>query len=128
MIIPGLIPTFSVALAKEYDLPKIVSDFIPMAKVYHDALVKNGVDDYPWEEFKKDLIIQFGEFALKVITHMGNMPPKKFLELMKIFGDKFAAIQPLLECGAFGWPMMILTDIYLKNKEGFLNESAFSDI
>ena len=105
-----------------------VSDFIPMAKVYHDALVKNGVDDYTWEEFKKDMIIQQGEFVLKLVKDFAAMPPEKFLEFLNIFGEKSASIRPFLECGAYCWPIIILTDIYVKNKEGFLNKNSFSDI
>ena len=105
-----------------------VEDFIPMAKVYHDALVQNGVTDYKWEEFKKDVLIQLAEFCLKMVNDFAKMPPKKFMELMNVFGDKFAAIEKLLECGAFGWPFMLLTEIYLKNKDGFLIENAFTDV
>ena len=50
------------------------------------------------------------------------------MDMMKVFGDKFAAILKLLDGGAFGWPIMVLTDIYLKNKEGFLIEDAFTDV
>ena len=105
-----------------------IDDFLPMAKVYHDALVENGVTDYEWEECKKDIIIQLCEFCLKLISDFAKMPPKKMVELMKVFGDKFAAILKLLDGGAFGWPIMVLTDIYLKNKEGFLIEDAFTDV
>ena len=105
-----------------------VDDFLPMVKVYHDALVENGVTDYKWEELKKDVIIQLCEFCLKLIGDFAKMPPKKMMEMMKVFGDKFAALLKLLDCGAFGWPLVVLTDIYLKNKEGFLIDSSFIDV
>ena len=106
----------------------IVSDFFTMAKAYHEALLENGVENYSWDEFKKDMILSFYELGLKGIMDLNSMPPSKLDEIMGIAGDKKKDFLQILECGAFGWHLIILTDFYLQNKEAFLDVNSYFDI
>ena len=105
-----------------------VSDILPLAKVYHDALVDNGVDKYTWEDFKKDMIIQLYEIVIKTFTELNSLPPKEYDKMMNLFGEKSAQMLQMFSCGAMGWIIIILTDFYIQNKEGFLDPHSFSDI
>ena len=106
----------------------VISDIFSLAKTYHNALVSNGVKDYNWEEFKRDVIIQFGESVLKSMIESSKMTPEKTKELISMFGDKAKALIKLLDLGVYGWSLVILTDLYNRNKDGFLNPDKFSDI
>merc|ERR1712018_365118 len=65
-----------------------VSDNFSLARVYHNALITNGVKNYNWEEFKKDVIIQFVESILKSVLEGSELTPKKFKDFISMFGDK----------------------------------------
>ena len=105
-----------------------ISEISSLAKCYHNALVSNGVRYYYWDDFKEDLIIQFGETALKIIMDGAELTPKKFKEVLLMYGDKAKSLLELFELGVFSWNLVILTDLYVKNKEGFLNPDRFGDI
>jgi hypothetical protein len=59
---------------------------------------------------------------------LNSMPPSKLDEIMGIAGDKKKDFLQILECGAFGWHLIILTDFYLQNKEAFLDVNSYFDI
>ena len=105
-----------------------ISDISNLAKVYHNALVANGVKYYYWDNFKEDLIIQFGESALKTIIDGSELKPKIFKEWLSMYGEKAKSFEKLFDLGVFGWNLVILTDLYVKNKDGFLNPDTFGDI
>ena len=106
----------------------VISDISSLAKVYHNALVSNGVKYYYWDEFKEDLIVQLGESTLKYIMDGAEISPKQFKEIMMMFGDKAKAMEKLYDLGVYAWILVILTDLYVKNKEGFLHSENFADI
>ena len=105
-----------------------ISEISSLAKAYHNALVSNGVKDYNWDGFKEDLIIQFGETALKAIMDGAEVTPKTLKEVLSMSGDKAKSILKFYELGVVSWNLVILTDLYVKNKEGFLNPDKFGDI
>ena len=118
----------AVEIGYYFNCMPVISNLIPFAKVYHDALVLNGVHDYPWEEFKKDLLIQMTEFALNIIMECGEMSPEKMKEMLMMFGNKALGLIKIADMGGFLWPLIILTELYSKNKEYFLNEISFANI
>ena len=100
-------------------------NFIESGKVYHDALVRNGVDDYPWDAFKKDLITEVMEHVIKTTLDFSEYTMKKYEQLFRLFGDKAEGFKVFLEGGVCGMAYILATDLYLRDKENFLHCEAF---
>ena len=97
-----------------------------LAKIYHDALLENGVSDYSWDVFKRDFIIANLEVAVNSLVKFSEFSPKQFAKILKVFGDKHAGgLMRVLEGGIIGFPILLITDIYLKDKENFLIPETF---
>ena len=100
-------------------------NFMHLAKCYHTALEENGIDNYPWEAFKKDLIIEIMENIMKTSMDFAERTMKKFDQMFGIFGDKFAGFKKFLEGGVCGMMFLLATDMYRRDKENFLNPETF---
>ena len=99
--------------------------FIELGKEYHSALVDNGVTDYPWEMFKRDLIIEVVENVMKTTLDYSEFTKEKFEQMFRLFGDKADGFKLFLEGGVPGTILLLATDIYLKDKENFLIPDSF---
>ena len=105
-----------------------VSNYMHLTKVYHDALVSLGVSDYSYEEFKQDLIIQMGELVVRLIMECVAISPSTMEKIWKMYGDKYNDMVKVFEMGAMAWSLVMVTDLYWKNKQGFLKEESFDDV
>ena len=52
--------------------------------------------------------------------------PNNFEQMFKIFGEKFEGFKKFLEGGVCGVGFILATDLYLKDKENFLNPEKFT--
>ena len=57
-----------------------------------------------------------------------EVTPKTLKEVLSMSGDKANSILKFYELGVVSWNLVILTDLYVKNKEAFLNPDKFGDI
>ena len=102
-----------------------IDDLMELMKIYHSELVKNGVFEYTWEEFKEDMIIGTLELILKNLIDFSDRPPEKLLELIKVFGDKFENMKEWLDHGLFCFYITYLVSLYLHDKNSFLIADKF---
>jgi hypothetical protein len=102
-----------------------IDELLELIKIYHSALVKNGVLDYTWDELKYDLIVGSLEYLVKLFIDFSDRSPEKFLKLLKLFGDKFLNMKEWLDNGLFCFPIMFLVKLYLRDKENFLISGKF---
>ena len=105
-----------------------VSNYMHLAKVYHNALVLCGVSKYSYGEFKQDIIIQMGELVVRLIMECVTISPSTMEKIWKMYGDKYNDMVKVFEMGAMAWSLVMVTDLYLKNKQGFLKEESFDDV
>ena len=54
---------------------------------YHTELLQNGVSDFPWEEFKKQCVMDVVENVMKTSMDFSEYTMKKFEQMFKIFGE-----------------------------------------
>ena len=102
--------------------------FLGLSKEYHQALVDNGVTDYSWETFKRDLIIEVVENVMKTTSDYNEYTKEKFEQMFRIFGDKAEGFKLFLEGGVPATILLLATDIYLKDKDNFLITDSFDKI
>ena len=103
-----------------------MNQIMDLAKIYHNALLENGVTDYAWDAFKRDFLIMNMEVAVNSLVKFSEFSPKQFDKILKVFGDKHGAgLKRILEGGIIGFPILLATDIYLKDKENFLLPETF---
>ena len=102
-----------------------IDELVELMKIYHSALVQNGVLDYPWDEFKHDLVVGSLEVGLKNLIDLWDRTPEKFSQLIKIFGDKASDMTLWLEHGLFTFPIRFMTSLYLHDKQNFLRPKTF---
>ena len=90
--------------------------------VYHQSLCENGVKDYPLEDFLIDVQIAICEQALRLVKIVNDVTPSSFEKMMiNISGEEKAKdMMKLFESGAFVRPVLVLTSLYVKDKEKFL--------
>ena len=90
--------------------------------VYHDSLCENGVKDYPFNDFMSDVQIAICEQVLRLIKMVNDMKPSS---LQKMFGvmsgeEKAKDLIDIFERGLLIRPVLVLTSLYVKDKENFL--------
>ena len=102
-----------------------IDDLLSLMKIYHNALIENGVDDYGWNEFKKDLIVGSIEYTLKQFIDLSDRTPKKLTEMLNIFGEKEDQVIKQLDYGMLILPIINITNIYLHDKVNFLESNGF---
>ena len=90
--------------------------------VYHDSLCENGVKDYPFNDFMSDVQIAISEQVLRLIKMVNDMKPSS---LQKMFGvmsgeEKAKDLIDIFERGLLIRPVLVLTSLYVKDKENFL--------
>ena len=84
-------------------------------------MVENGVADYSWTDFQSDFVSTILEQMIAVLG-MTGIKPKTFINtFMKMAGEEKAeGFKKVLECGLFNPGFLMLTSLYVKNKETFL--------
>ena len=97
-----------------------LEDVMECAEKYHQALCKNGVEDYHWDEFKEDIEMMIVELCVLFFQTFTMMKAKTLLKFADGFGEKGEALKAIFETGMYGKFYIILTSIYLKDKENFL--------
>ena len=102
-----------------------IDEFMELMKIYHSALVQNGVMDYAWEEFKEDIIVGSIEVVLKSMIDLWDRNPEKWSQLLKVFGDKTEDIYVWMEHGLMAFPIRYMTSLYVHDKENFLIADKF---
>ena len=119
----GMAPT-EVTSFTQYHMPP--RNFMDLIKIYHTELLENGVNDYPWQEFKEHCIMDIVENVMKTSMDFSEYTMKKFEQMFKIFGEKFDGFKKFLEGGVCGVGFILATDLYLKDKENFLIPEKFA--
>ena len=96
-------------------------NFIWHFSEYHSVLVENGVTDYSWTDFQSDFVSTILEQMIAVLG-MTGFKPKTFINtFMKMAGEEKAeGFKKVLEMGLFNPGFLMLTSLYVKNKENFL--------
>ena len=89
---------------------------------YHVNLCLNGVKDYHFEDFLTDVKIALSEQVLSLLKTTSNVKPETFEKMIKsVMGEEKAQdFLKLIENGMFVKPMLVLTSLYVKDKDNFL--------
>ena len=112
-----------------YYITKITNDSISQFNIlrstlaYHQGLCENGVQDYGLEDFLMDIQLAICEKVLLLLVNAKQSSPQKHQEMLtKFLGDeeKVEEVFKILEQGCGVQPVMILTSLYVKDKENFL--------
>lgn len=97
-----------------------LQDIMDIAQEYHDALVAHGVDDYSWEDLKKDIEMLCVEMCCTFISMMTMMKPKTILQVAEGCGEKAEDAKQIFGNGMYAKAFVIVTSIYLNDKERFM--------
>ena len=84
-------------------------------------MVQNGVCDYDWSTFSLDFEKALVEKVLFFIKIWNMMKPKTLMKFVgTISGDADQSEKVFEETGAMTKPILLLTCLYVKDKENFL--------
>ena len=107
-------------LIHSYD-EKNYDEVAELCAEYHHNLCLNGVKDYPLEDFLLDVTIAVTEFVIKHVAFENEMSPEKFEKIMReIDGEKAEDFIRVVAKGAQIKPILLLTSIYVNDKDNFL--------
>ena len=90
---------------------------------YHNALVENGVTGHNLAEFKSEVVTIFLEKVCEFLKSAKKSPKKTADTMLNIFDldeEKAKEIQKILENGFFIKCFLILTSLYVMDKENFM--------
>ena len=111
-------------LIHSYD-EKNYDEVAELCAEYHHNLCLNGVKDYPLEDFLLDVTIAVTEFVIKHVAFENEMSPEKFEKIMReIDGEKAEDFIRVVAKGAQIKPILLLTSIYVNDKDNFLVVNA----
>ena len=85
-------------------------------------MVENGVKDYSLEEFLSDVKVSIIEQLVQILTMVTRMNPAKMIQFLKNFSgeEKTDGFMKLLEQGMMSKPFILVTSLYVKNKDDFM--------
>ena len=91
-------------------------------KEYHDALVANGVTNYNLSGLLDDFVMSGVGQLFALLNFMVMSKPETFINQFKgIFGEEKAeGMMKLISLGLFNKCFLILTSLYVRDKENFL--------
>ena len=91
-------------------------------KEYHDALVANGVRDYSLSDLLDDFVLCGVGQLFALLNFLVMSKPESFMNQFKgIFGEEKAeGMMKLMSLGLFNKCFLILTSLYVRDKENFL--------
>ena len=89
---------------------------------YHQELCENGVQDYGLEDFLMDIQLAICEKVIQLLATAKDSAPQKYQALLtKFFGEEKADdFLKIFERGCIVQPVLILTSLYVKDKDNFL--------
>ena len=118
---PGMVATeflyFFMLSLSPHSLPELME----IAKAYHEVLVSNGINDYSWKEFTDDIEMMEVEMCVGVLNWFSMIKPKTLLKFTDGIGEKGEEFKKIFENGIYGKFFVLLTSMYLQDKEGFLS-------
>ena len=97
-----------------------LEELMDLAKEYHYTLEEHGVTDYSLAEFKDDIEMMLIDGGVNFIGLMSFMKPKTLLSFAEGFGEKGEEFKKIFENGIYGKFFILLTSIYLSDKEHFM--------
>ena len=91
-------------------------------KEYHNALVANGVTNYCFSELLDDFVSTVAGYLINLIFMMVTIKPESIINLFKNFAgeEKMKGFMKVLENGLFNKSFLIMTSLYVRDKESFL--------
>ena len=107
-----------VSLAEEFDL----------VQRYHEALIlTRTVEDYGYDEVKQHFIVAMTEVMVRMIVDYARQKPETLIKLLKsMFGEeKWNETQRIFGSGMHQTIFLMMTSMYLHNKDAFLKGSSF---
>ena len=111
-----------------YYITKITNDSISQFNIlrstlaYHQGLCENGVQDYGLEDFLMDIQLAICEKVIQLLATAKDSTPQKYQALLtKFFGEEKADdFLKIFERGCIVQPVLILTSLYVRDKDNFL--------
>jgi len=92
-----------------------------LATIYHDALVKQGIFDYSWDQWQSDVRVMFIENLLYAMQIFDSIEPQGLCDaIVGMSEEKGNSILQVFESGFFVKSFLVVTEMYLDNKEGFM--------
>ena len=97
-------------------------DIMDILKEYHEQLISNGVDAYSWSELQQDFESGIMEILIMLLQMFTMMKPKTLMKMTDGWGEKSEEAKKIFggECGMYAKVFLIVTDLYLKDKDNFM--------
>ena len=110
-----------------YDVIKIFTEEIELVKKYYEALASFGVENYSYEDMKRDFVFAALEYMLLRLIKYDNFGPEKYQKFIRqLFGDeKWDELNAKFQNGLDASAVLLVTSIYLNDKENFLKDLKF---
>ena len=85
-------------------------------------MVEYGVSDYEWSRFSLDIEMAIVERMLLVINMCNNIKPQPLFKLLAatVGDEKVNQFEKLIESGVMNKPFLLLTSLYVNDKDNFL--------
>lgn len=95
-------------------------DIMDILKEYHNQLTLQGVQDYSWPELEQDFECSMIELLIVEFSMFTMMKPKTLMKMTDGWGEKSEEAKNIFGNGMYAKVFLVLTDIYLKDKENFM--------
>ena len=104
-----------------------ISEEIDLVKRYYEALASSGVENYSYEDMKRDFVFAALEYMLLRLIKYDNFGPEKYQKFIRqLFGDeKWDELNAKFQNGLDASAVLLVTSIYLNDKENFLKDLKF---
>lgn len=108
---------------------KSLEEDFELLKMYHDALIASGVEDYSYNTLKEQFVLGFVETMLQTLSEGSEGTSEKMENMHKtIFGEeKWGVLKDMLDGGLATASILFMTSVYLNDKDKFLMDSSFID-
>ena len=106
-----------------------LNEEIELLKRYHEALVSSGVEDFTFEDLKKQFVVGCFEYLTKLMMDFSDQTPEKMLKMLKgmLGEEKYEDFTKMFASGIVCEIFLFLTSLYLQDKEMFLKGEPFLD-
>jgi hypothetical protein len=104
-----------------------LNEDLELLKRYHEALMLSGNVDISYEELKQQFILGCLEFLTKKLMDFTESNAEKMTKLYSsMFGEeKSKDLLRIMDSGILCNPYLLVTSMYMHNKENFLNGDQF---
>ena len=104
-----------------------ISEEIELVKEYYEALANFEIENYSYEDMKRDFVFAALEYMVIKLIKYENFGPEKYRKfIQQLFGDeKCEELMAKFKNGLDASSILLVTSMYLNDKENFLKDLTF---